>query len=255
MKTNNILDLRRLYYLVRRQILSSSKIWLIGFGAVAGSLLLITLLSALPQPAETRDLSGLYYVVLFLGGYVFTSQVFSELHTPQRSIQFLSLPVSTTERLLSAWLITAVIFPLAAVLGMALVVLLANLISLLAFGVGPFEQVFHEASWTVVKVYVVTQSVFLLGAAYFRKNNFLKTVLALFVISMAFQLVIVASAGLILSPLSDGAGFQMQAQHLTPNLEALVLQYIPNAAKILFWYLWTPFFLVTTWFSLKEREV
>jgi hypothetical protein len=37
-------------------------------------------------------------------------------------------------------------------------------------------------------IYLVTHSVFLLGATYFRKNNFLKTLLALFLISLALNI-------------------------------------------------------------------
>ncbi len=255
MKTNNILSIKRLYLFLRRQILSNTTTLLIAFGAVAGALLVVTLLSGFLQPQEPSNLTGLYLSAMFIGGFVFTSNIYAELHQSQRSYQFLTLPVSTTERLAGAWVITAVLFPLVSVAAMALIVLIANLLINISMGVSPFPSVFTGGTWTAVKIYVVTQSMFLAGAAYFRKNNFLKTVLTLFVASMILQFFFALSAWLILSPLDPGPGFSMQAQHLTPQLEQLIMTYIPNTARVVFWYLWAPFFLVIAWFSLKERQV
>ncbi|TVR40748.1 MAG: hypothetical protein EA394_07385 [Bacteroidia bacterium] len=228
---------------------------LIAFGAVAGAMLVVTLLSGFLQPQEVSNLTGLYLTVMFIGGFVFTSNIYAELHHPQRSYQYLTLPVSNTERLAGAWAISAVLFPLVSVLAMALIVLIANLVLNIIMNVSPFYSVFTGGTWTAVKIYVVTQSMFLAGAAYFSKNNFLKTVLTLFVASMILQFVFAIAAWLILSPLDPGPGFSMQMQHMTPQLEQLILTYIPNTAKVVFWYLWAPFFLVITWFSLKERQV
>ncbi len=255
MDTNNIFNIRRLYLLIRRQLLSNANAWLIAFGAVAGSLLVISLFVAYFQPASLAGLTGLYFTVMFIGGYIFTSNIFAELHQAQRSYQYLTLPVSITERVFSAWILTAIVFPLIALLSMALIVFIANLVMNFTFDVEPFQSVFSPVSWASIKVYLVTQSVFLLGAAYFRKNNFLKTVLALFVISMIIQTILALSAWAIFSPLSETGGFQIGPQHMSEQMENLFLNYIPTTARIIFWYLFAPFFLVVTWFSLKERQV
>lgn len=255
MKTNNILTFSRLYLMVRRHVLSSSKPWLIAFGAIAGTMLVMTLLRGVAQPETTGGLTGLYIVVMFVGGYIFTSGIFGELHQVQRSYQYLTLPVSTTERLASAWILTAWIFPLVSVAGMVLIVLIANGIMQLAFDVMPFPSVLTGATWNAVKVYFVTQSVFLLGAAYFRKYNFLKTVLALFVLSLVFQVIIAVMAYTIISPGLEGEGLTLGPQNISQQLETFFGQVVPVAARIVFWYLWTPFFLLTSWFSLKERQV
>ncbi len=255
MKTNSIFSFRRLYLLLRRQLLSNASAWLIAFGAVAGSLLVLSLLVAYFQPANLAALTGLYFTVMFIGGYIFTSNIFGELHHAQRSYQYLTLPVSTTERLFSAWIITAIVFPVIAVLSMALIVLIANLVMNFTFDVTPFQSVFSKGSWTSVKVYMVTQSVFLLGAAYFRKNNFLKTVLALFVVSVIFQIVIVTTAYFVFSPFAEEGAFNIGPQHMSQQMENVFLTHVPATARVIFWYLTIPFFLIVTWFSLKERQV
>lgn len=254
MKANNIFDIKRLYLLVRRQVLSNAPVWLIAFGAVAGTLLVISLLVAYFQPQNLTGLSGLYFTVMFIGGYVYTSNIFGELHQSQKSYQYLTLPVSTTERLFSAWILTAVLFPLVSVVLMALIVFLANLVMNFTFDVTPFQSVFSNSGWTAVKVYAVTQSVFLLGAVYFRKNNFLKTVLALFVVSVVIQIVIVSTAWILFSPISEN-GVNIGPQNMSLELEHFIMEYIPVTARLVFWYLTIPFFLTVSWFSLKERQV
>ncbi len=256
MEANNILNIKRLYLFVRRQVLSNSGSWLIAFGGIAGVLLVISLLVAHFQPQNLSGMTGLYFSVLFVGGYVFTAGIFNELHNPQKSYQFLTLPVSATERLLGGWLLTGIVFPVFGVLAMSLIVLLANLVMNFTLDVTPFQSVFSPQSFTALKVYVVTQSVFLLGAAYFRKNNFLKTILALFIISVVVQIVVATTAWALFSPFTDGGdGLNIGPEHLSPRMETFFTNYIPAIARVVFWYLTVPFFLITTWFSLKERQV
>lgn len=256
METNNILNISRLYLFIRRQVLSNAGSWLIAFGGIAGVLLVISLLVAHFQPQNLSGMTGLYFSALFVGGYIFTAGIFNELHNPQKSYQFLTLPVSTTERLLGGWLLTGIIFPILGLLGMALIVLLANLVMNFTLDVAPFQSVFSSQSFTALKVYFVTQSIFLLGAAYFRKNNFLKTILALFVISVVVQIIVVTTAWALFSPFTDGGdGINIGPEDLPPRMEILFTNYIPAIAKVVFWYLTVPFFLITTWFSLKERQV
>ncbi len=260
MNTNNIFCIRRLYLLIRRQLLSNASAYIIGFAAISGSLLVITLLRGFFQPGDVVGLTGLYFIAMFIGGYIFTSNFFGELHQPQRSYQYLTLPVSTTERLLSAWIITAVVFPLVSILMMAVIVLAANLIMTIALDVAPFRSVFTQGSWTSIKVYMVTQSVFLFGAAYFRKNNFLKTVLALFVLSVIVQITVAVTGWALFSSYGgeyggEFGGLTIGPENMSRQLETLFTSYIPATARIIFWYIMIPFFMVVTWFSIKERQV
>ena len=254
METNDILSFKRLLLLMRRQILSGANGLLIAFGGFAGVLLIISLLVAYFNPPALSGLTVAYFSVMFLGGYIYTSSFYSELHQVQKSYSYLTLPVSLTERLLSAWLITAVLFPVFSVLAMSVIVLVANLLMNLTVELSPFQSVFSAQSLKLVGIYMVTQSVFLLGAAYFKKNNFLKTLLALFVIS----LIINAYTALLGWGLFRGVGNEMammDEQAVFQPFENLVTQTFPAVFKFIFWYVTIPFFMVTTWFSLKERQV
>lgn len=254
METNDILSFKRLLLLMRRQVLSGANGLLIAFGGFAGVLLIISLLVAYFNPPALGGLSALYFTVMFIGGYILTSSFYSELHQSEKSYSYLTLPVSVTERLLSAWLITAVLFPVISILAMSVIVLVANLLMNLTVELSPFQSVFSAQSLTLIGIYMVTQSVFLLGAAYFKKNNFLKTLLALFVIS----LIINAYTALLGWGLFRGVADEMAMmaeQAVFQPFENLVTQTFPAVFKFIFWYVTIPFFMVTTWFSLKERQV
>jgi hypothetical protein len=254
METNNLFDFKRLLLLMRRQIFSSAKGLLIAFGGMAGTLLIISLLVAYFNPQGIGAMVPLYFVVLFIGGYIFTSNIYFELHQVQRSYSYLTLPVSLTERLVSGWLITGLLYAVFSLMAMFLIGLAGNLVMQLLNGTMPFGGVFTMGNFRTIGVYLVTHGVFLLGAAYFRKNNFLKTLLALFVISLLMNIY----TGLLGWGMFRGMAGDMvlmEEQVVIAPLENLVTKTFPAIFKFIFWYLTIPFFLVTTWFSLKERQV
>ncbi len=254
MKTNNFLSIKRLYLLIRRQILSERLGWLIALSAVAGIMLVISLLVAYFNPVLLPALTPSYLSIMFIGGYIFTSSIFSELHYPQKSVHYLTIPVSTTERLLAAWIITGILFPIFSLILIAIIVFIANLIMNLTLDLTPFNHVFSNGGPGVFRSYLITQSLFLLGAAYFRKYNFLKTLLAIFVFIVAITILTAIFGWVIFTPYS-GQEFTEGNQSLTINLHSLLTERIPAIASFIYFYVGVPFFLVVTWFTLKERQV
>ncbi len=254
METKNYFDLKRLYLLTRRQILSERTGWLIALTAVAGIMLVISLFVAYFNPMLMPALTPSYLSIMFLGGYVFTSSIFTELHYPQKAVHYLTLPVSTTERLLAAWIITGILFPIFALILIAIIVFIANLIMNLTLDLTPFNHIFANGGSGAFRSYLITQSVFLLGAAYFRKYNFLKTLLAIFVFIVAITIIMAAFGWIIFSPYS-GLEFADESRNLTISLNNLFADRIPSLARFIYFYVGVPFFLVVTWFTLKERQV
>ncbi len=253
MKSSNFFNINRFILLIRRQVLSGTNILFIAFGAITGLLLLISGLVAYFSPEDLADMTNLYYVAMFLGGYIYTSNTFNELHNPQRSYRFLTLPVSTFERLAGAWLLSAVLFPVVAILAMVIVVFLSNLIINFTVDPGTFSNIFSHTTLVLIGIYFVTQSVFLLGAIYFRKHNFLKTLLALFVVYFAISLYVSLAGLIIFRPWEYH--FSSINQFPTSRLEHFFTDLFPGIMKIIFWYVMAPFFLIVSYFSLKERQV
>ena len=112
---------------------------------------------------------------------------------------------------------------------------------------------FLELSW----FYISTQSIFFFGAVYFRGNNFLKTVLSIFLLflvnsiyqallgSLAFREIIVL---LIQQHTLEDL---VTAPGLEEYMEANFLPFL----KIVFYYVIPVFFLSLSYIRIKEREV
>ena len=239
--------MKRLGFFLRRQLyLNFSTMW-IAIGAVLGLLFIISALFAFfnREPETVLNLRNLYLVVFMLGGYIFTSKVFDEMHAPQKSYMFLTLPVSAAEKLLAAWLITSPVYVVVAGL---IMLLLSFFSSLLAGSMEAFPYLFDKAFFNCIGVYMVTQAVFFLGATTFRSNNFLKTLLALIVVA------------LLITAYTGGLGYLLfgQGNHrLEPNSELKdTAEFIfTKVIPMLFWWLFAPFLLLVSYFKLKERQV
>ncbi|MEE4176944.1 MAG: hypothetical protein V2I46_05485 [Bacteroides sp.] len=252
---NNTFSFNRLFLLGKRQVVGNFSGLLIAFAAIAGSLLVIALLTGYSSPTSLLNIGPLFYVVLFIGGFVFTSNIFAELHSPQKSIPFLTLPVSKLERLVNAWLLTAILFPILAFIAFSLVLLLAYLILGIPIPAGAFAMLWSAKALKIVILYFITQSIFLFGAVYFRKHNFLKTLLSLFVIQNVIGLFAALVGYLLFGTFQfDGNEFVSNSS-FTPGMERFFTVTIVEIAKFAFYYLTVPFFLILTWFGIKERQV
>ena len=186
--------------------------------------------------------------LIFIEGFILTSRVFHEIQTPARSQFYLTLPARTSEKLISNWLLSSFIYIVAAYAGLFLVLVVASLLAAGIFN-SPIE-VFNPFSAQQVELmghYLVLQTIFFLGSVYFRKNNFLNTVLSVFAV------------GIVLSIWSGLVGWMLLP---IPNFAITVHEfelYSENGLKILFgvlyWGLFAPFFLTVSYFTLKEREI
>ncbi|MFD3002255.1 hypothetical protein ACFS7Z_17925 [Pontibacter toksunensis] len=244
---NTELNLKRLGFFLKRQLyLNISTMW-IAIGAILGLLLILSALFAVfSDDAEVVfGLRNLYLVVFMVGGYIFTSKIFDEMHAPQKSYMFLTLPVSATEKLLAAWLITSPVYVVVAGL---IMLLLTSFSALLAGNTDAFPYLIDDVFFNCLGVYMVTQAVFFLGATTFRSNNFLKTLLVLIVVV------------LLIAAYTGGLGYLLFGQahnRLEPDsglkdtAEFIFTRIIP----MLFWWLLAPFLLVVSYFKLKERQV
>jgi hypothetical protein len=181
-----------------------------------------------------------------------TSNAYKEIHTPARSLFYLTLPATTSEKLFSNWLLTSLIYIVAANLLLMVVILIVNLIGMLLWSLplNVFNPFSHD-NIRLMSIYMVINSVFFLGSLAFRKNNMLKTILALFIIQIAFSAII----GLVAWLIFGQAGFHYQGENTNSGLQTLITQVLPRALEIAFYALIIPFCLLVSYFKLKEREV
>ena len=237
-------DPTRLAQFMRRQATLYLQPALLAAGAVLGAMLIISLIVAMLKPENVAGLAGLYQAVFFLAGFVFASQIFGELHSPQQSYAYLTLPVSTPEKLVGSWILSSLVYVVVYWVAVFLIFALACAVGNGMFS--PFE-LFSNDFLRAVGTFLVMQTVFLLGACYFRKFNFLKTVFALFVVAVIVGGYTGSLAWLLLDKISDN------------KIEEEFPDFMNNVAtpalKLFFWYVLAPFMLIVSYFRLKERQV
>jgi hypothetical protein len=255
MNENSFFDINRFKFLLFRQIRFSTQTLLIGFGAVSGLIVFILSLKAIFGQSVLNQTSffGLIMPFFFAGGLVFTSTIFSELRSSHRGYLYLTLPASTFEKLIVSWLISTFIYIVASVVVIYAINLLLMGVYVAFSGVAaPLFNIFNSAVLKAFAVYLVIQPIFMLGAIYFRGVNFLKTLLALFVIILIIVFYSSLAGRLIIA-------HNFSTMHFDGDISDSVKNFFENTfvpvIKVVFWYCLAPFFLVVSYFRLKEREV
>ena len=121
---------------------------------------------------------------LLIGGLIITSLAFAvDMFSKNGQQEWLMLPATSLEKFLSKGVLTAFAYPVALIVVFFLSSVIIEPIQLLFFGnpVTLFNPFTREVA-SQLAVYWVWQSVFLLGATYFHKGHFFKTILTLGVI-------------------------------------------------------------------------
>ncbi|MBW3546095.1 MAG: hypothetical protein KY428_10950 [Bacteroidetes bacterium] len=235
----------RQYHFVLRQATLFKQRWIIAAAALFGVMLLISLFTAYTNPNGLAGMIEFYTVVFVITGLIFTSQVFMELHAPNQAYAFLTLPVSTLEKLLGSWFITSPLYVLVYTAATYAIYLISTLVS--GFAVSPASFFTTDFLYTIAS-YMVIQTIFLWGASFFRKNNFLKTVLSLLVLFITLGL----WGGLMWLLFIDK--FEITGATDT-NIESTNDNIVKPFMQFLFWGILGPYMLLTTYFTLKERQL
>ncbi|WP_224998479.1 hypothetical protein [Cesiribacter sp. SM1] len=245
---SNLYSTPRQYNFILRQLSLFRQSWSVAAAAIFGLLFIISVFIGYFKSTGLYQLpAGLYYGFLTLIGLIFTSQIFQELHTPNRSYAFLTLPVSTLEKLIASWLLSSPIFILAYTAATFLIYLISTLVA----GMPEMAlEYFTDEYWSTIANYMVIQTIFLWGACYFRKNNFLKTVLVLVVLPMVIGLY-----ALLLILLFFGGASNININPDTVTINDTVLPNLGLFMKILWYAVLGPYMLLTTYFTLKERQL
>jgi hypothetical protein len=200
------LSLQRLFWVLRNDVMRSYRSALVISGTAALVALVISLgITYYGEVGNTALFYRIFFIAaLFAWGTIATSLCFSDLHGRATNSAFLLLPASALEKTLSRLAIYTV----------GLIVYLLVLTTVLSWvlegintlWVGERRELFSpfdRVGWMLLPHFIVTQALFFLGAAWFRKVQFVKTVgsVIAIVIGLAAFAVLVAwccSLGLLL---------------------------------------------------------
>lgn len=257
---NNIFSFKRLWLGIRKSMLSGWKGLLTVFGAVAAFFVLISLPSA--YKGETYPwFESLFLPQMIIGGLVTASIAFREYSDKNKNLRALTLPLSSLERFLERWVVHTPFFFLVILVFTFLASLLASGIGWLIFrnSVGIFNP-FDAQIWKGLPYFLVVQSLFYLGSAWFRKAAFFKTLLVLSLLPLGFGLILALFLRIFMGTYIQGAiwgdmqDLQFSMGGMSPDIWEARLRFLIGLAKTLFWLI-LPFSYGISWLRLREKEV
>ena len=240
---NQYFNLNRTINLCKRQLLINRQTLLVGMGTISALMLVITILSAYFKLSSISQLTDWNLTLIFICGFTFTSMFFSEFRNTPKAIFYLTLPVSNIERLFVAWFLTSPILVLVSSIILYGINVLGIIIATGNYvNIQPFlnAEYFHS-----ILKYMLIQPIFLFGSVVFKKNNFLKTVLTIIITFLFLTLYSMLNARIFLGAI----GTQTFQINLGLNTS------IGNSIFSYSWMLLSPFFLIVTYFKIKEKEL
>lgn len=261
---NNLFSVKRLGLSVNRTVRLGWRDMLTSSAAVGGIYVLISMFVAY-EGTSLPWLEALYYPFLFIAGAIGASTAFREFSHKDKNLQSLILPNSSVERFLEKWLVFTPAFVVGSILFTVITSIVANLLGLLLFNnsVGIFNPLQIEV-WKVLPYFLVFQSIFYLGSAWFRKAAFFKVILSLFGLNTIFSILGFFLMFLFIRPYAQdgsffnhpGSEFHIQAGQINTQLPQLqgAAEFYWGLLKVLFWTV-LPISYIISWFRLKEREV
>jgi hypothetical protein len=241
------LSLRRLALLFRNDALAGYRTLATVSAGLALLLVFGALIGGLNGGGFAQYYDGCFVAMLFAFGLVGTSLSFRELHDKHRNTSYLLLPASALEKTLARLALGTVGMIAYALLLVTVVAPLAEALNQAVFGVR--NELFTPVGglpWLLIPHYIVAQSVFFLGAAWFRKAHFVKTWLAVSVLGAAF-------AGLgtllvwLLSKRFDGAYYELDFAPLGSLFDHVWRPIYYVALPLFLWFV--------AWLRVKEAQV
>jgi hypothetical protein len=235
---------------------------LVTAGAILGVLLVVNVASV-ASAGQWQFHDVFFPLTLLVGGHVATSLAFAGLHNKTLGYRYLTLPGSIFEKFSVKLLLTAVGWPVLALLAyQAFSLLAAGLTSLLFQRAHAIFDPSAEAVWTAIRLYVVTQAVTLFGAVRFRRLALIKTSLVAAALTLALMIIGIILARLVFGPyFRELGGAQAVSGAVSWDVvggTGRLLRLVNTSGKALwiaFWWLMAPFFWTATFFRLAETEL
>ncbi len=180
-------DPKRFFRLVKLDLALNAG-WILPGAAVFFCLMSAGSLSGEFLSGEKPRAPYFFAFVLFVGGLVLTSLAFAELGDRRKIHGFLLLPCSALEKYLSRYVLTSWVYVAASLAEYSGFIVLAQGVNAF-FGGQPFSYsgCFNPRLVHLIIAYLVVHPVFLAGAVYFKKQAFLKTLVAIFALPFSLM--------------------------------------------------------------------
>lgn len=193
---NQYFNLKRFKSLFVREILINKKNLIIMFFSLILLFLLFdfSLLNEFFEKRYSLQHYQIYPIVVLIYCLVVTSTSFVELNSSEREIDFFMLPASMEEKFTVKFFYTTLVFVVLSIASLSVAALVVELVRSILQSDILFRKIFHSYTpWMLlyyINIYLALHSLFFLGAIYFKKMEFGKTLL--------FIVVLLALAGVYL---------------------------------------------------------
>lgn len=238
--TINSFSFQRVLQLCKRYVAIKRSMILIGFAVVITLIGAVTIWIFNFFPEGQRSLDGLFILAFSLfhyAGYAFSSTIFNELNEKGFAPQFFTLPAKTSEKILSACLISYVCYTIVGILFLYIFALIIGM---------DISSTFTMKNFSDLMIYTMLQSIFIFGAVFFKANNFLSTLVSIFVFMITFTLVYMGLRFYV-------PGFETW---LSGSLSVLTSSLFANVASGLIYTLMVSgIFIWFTFIRLKNRQI
>ncbi|OGT50349.1 MAG: hypothetical protein A3E53_01190 [Gammaproteobacteria bacterium RIFCSPHIGHO2_12_FULL_39_24] len=184
-----------------------------------------------------------YSWMLYIGGFMITNRAFNEMHDHRKACAYLTLPCSNLERFLSKFLLTTVIFAIVLLVVFYACSMLSVITNTLFFhhAINIFDLT-SIGLWIGIGKYIVLQSIFLLGAAYFQKHSITKTTLALGCLFIVLAILLFLFSWVTCPSCSQSGLFDLISKSF-------------NGVYFIFWIVVAPICWLITYVRIAESEI
>lgn len=189
---NNVFNPKRFGRLLIKHTIEHYKSYLMSLGVLIGVLSLgigfFTYINN-DEPMNMPMQTGVFAIVLLLGGTMFTSTIFADIGDNKKSVSALTLPASHFEKYLVGWLYSYVLFQLVflAVYPAILTVILNTRQWPARFEI--FDVFHHPVLPWILMCYATLHAGAMCGAIFFKKLHFIKTAFVFFIGLMILSLI------------------------------------------------------------------
>jgi len=245
----------RFKQVIRRFLILNKKSYALAFcgvlfGLIAFWLFLMLVASDIPPQGIESIPFALGVMIYFIGGAFLSSAIFNELQSSGSASHFLTLPATTLEKLFAAWTVSYVFYTAASFIVLGLLLIFTSFATSVIFGVeNPGSLGLQMADpINFALTYMIFNSIFLLGAVYFRGKNFLKTALSIVLtafITFSLFILIINITGLTSFEVTFSSFLFFTSQNRLLVLLSQLLTYVPISGL----------FILVGYFQLKNRQV
>jgi hypothetical protein len=248
-------SIRRILLLMQKELYENLKIVSVGYISFFGIATAVVVLNFIGGGEAWAEFSRFFEFGLFITGLFITGMAFKSFRSKEGTMSYLSIPASVLEKFISMLLLTTIGLTVFYTAAFSLFDFLFTAIgnSLTNHSVEYF-RFFTDELPHLFLIYLIVQSVFLAGAATFKKVPLFFTVFWLFVFLLGIGLY---SAGLAYLFRDT---FESTAHQLDRgvNLNLMDMKdtglWISEAPEFIFYYLTAPVFWAITYFKIKEKE-